>query len=308
MSVESGHPPTLSTRTGTATGRTRRDRCPGVLRPWPADDGALARVRLPGGRIRREALLALLAVAERHGDGRVHPTGRANLQLRGLPAPGTPGAAAVADAVEAAGLLPSRDHDRARNIIASPLTGLAGGRADLRPVIADLDAGLLADAALAELPGRFSLTLDDGRGDVAALGIDVDLGLVALDERTAQLRVGERWGAVVALPDAAAALLDLAREFLAVRGDGVDAPWHVGELRRPLAPARFPHPDALVRGAALPHGPVPGGVHHPVGTEGLSTDDVLGWGAPCATDSPDADLVVTPWRGVLVPHPPGADR
>ena len=67
--------------------RTRTDRCPGVFRPWPADDGALVRLRPAGGRLSSRALLDLVGVAEEHGDGRVHLTGRANLQLR----PQTPG-------------------------------------------------------------------------------------------------------------------------------------------------------------------------------------------------------------------------
>ena len=67
------------------TDRTRGDLCPGVFRPWPADDGALVRLRVPGGHFTRTTLLALLDVAESYGDGRVHLTKRANLQLRALP-------------------------------------------------------------------------------------------------------------------------------------------------------------------------------------------------------------------------------
>ncbi|MDO5681698.1 MAG: hypothetical protein Q4G46_02560, partial [Propionibacteriaceae bacterium] len=37
--------------------RQRGDLCPGLLRPFPAEDGAIIRLRLPGG----EASVALLA-------------------------------------------------------------------------------------------------------------------------------------------------------------------------------------------------------------------------------------------------------
>ncbi len=152
--------------------------------------------------------MALLALSEEYGDGRSGSTARANLQVRGLPL--VDGAVVselpseVVTAVEATGLLPSRAHDLARNVLASPQTGLAGGRADLRPVVVGLDRLLLADAAMAALPGRFLFTLDDGRGDLADR--HRDLGLVALDADTAQLRVGDAWGPVVDLTEAATAV------------------------------------------------------------------------------------------------------
>ena len=208
--------------------RSRRDRCPGVFRPWPAEDGGLVRLRLIGGRLTGSSLAALGEVARTYGDGDVHLTRRANLQLRAMPVAqdGLPGE--VVDAIEVTGLLPSRTHELVRNVMVSPQTGRAGGRANLWPVAAELDRLLCADRSLATLPGRFLFVLDDGRGDLTERTCDI--GLVALDATTAQLRVGPGWGSVVPLEEAAGEILDLARRFLAVRGAGEDAPWHVDEL------------------------------------------------------------------------------
>ena len=271
--------------------RTRRDLCPGVLRPWPADDGALVRIRLIGGRITAAALTQLAEVSATYGDGDLHLTARANLQLRGLPAQDGTLAAEVGNAIERTGLLPSRTHDLARNVLVSPCTGLAGGRADLRPVAAELDAGLLADPRLAALPGRFLFLLDDGRGDV--LDREPDLGLVALDASTAQLRHGVGgWGETVALSHAPTALLDLARHFLEVRGDDITAPWHVDELPSPLTVSRSRDPRTLVHAGPPPYGP--GHVAVPAGK--LAPDLVT------ALTASGSDLVMTPWRSVIVEH------
>lgn len=261
--------------------RTRADQCPGVFRPWAADDGNLVRLRLAGGRLPAESLRALSEVATSYGDGDVHVTGRANLQLRGL-GEITP---EVVAAIEATGLLPSRTHELARNLMTSPQTGLAGGRADLRPVVAELDRLLCAEPALAELPGRFLFVLDDGRGDL--LDRSADLGLVALDEESAQLRVGNRWGEILPLDEAPAALVALAGAFLRTR----TSEWHVGELPGLLAPVRPPDRLVPLSTHPLPYGDVPGGEHVPA-VDGV-VDPALG--------GLDGDLVVTPWRGVLVP-------
>lgn len=273
--------------------RSRPDRCPGIVHPWPAYDGGLVRIRVPGGQVRLSALRALAAVADQYGDGRVRLTGRANLQVRAMPlgADGTLAEPALA-ALEATGLLPSREHDRVRNVLVSPQTGLTGGRADLRPVLAALDALLLGEPALAALPGRFLLTLDDGRGDLADR--HKDLGLVALDGERAQLRVGEAYGDVVALADAPAALAALAHRFLAARGTGPDAAWHVDELAAPLVVPAGVAAGADVATGPLPFGPVPGGEHVAVGDDGLTLSTIAGWTA--------GTVVVTPWHGVLIPE------
>lgn len=211
------------------TERTRRDLCPGLLRPWIADDGALVRVRVPGGIVPVAALCALVEVARAYGDGSVHLTSRANLQVRGIEHDGGRLPDAVVAGIVATGLVPSASHELVRNILASPLTGRSGGRADLRPVVAGLDALLCAEPRLTALTGRFLFVLDDGRGDLVER--DLDLGLVALGPDTAQLRAGtSAWGPVVRLDGAAAALTGLAVRFAGLAGDRPDSPWHVDEL------------------------------------------------------------------------------
>ncbi len=282
--------------------RTRRDLCPGVFRPWAAGDGAIVRLRTPGGAITTDALGRLLAVARDHADGTVLVTRRANVQLRGIEAPGGVVPDEIVTAIRATGLLPSDTHELVRNIVASPLTGRAGGRADLRPVVQDLDARLCAEPELADLGGRFLFVLDDGRGDV--LDRSLDLGLVAVDARHAQLRLGSTgWGEVVSLDVAAERLVDLARSFARVRGTGNDAAWHVGELPRQGADVAALRPrDVRTEVTAAPPGP---GRHRQEDArtyevidlpEGLLTPETFA----VIAASGAADLVLTPWRGVVI--------
>jgi precorrin-3B synthase len=281
--------------------RTRRDRCPGALRPWPADDGLLVRLRLVGGRLPVRSLRALAAVADEFGDGRIHVTGRANLQLRALPGRDGRLTPDALRAVEGTGLLPAPAHELVRNIMVSPSTGRtrAGGRLDLRPVAAALDALLCAEPRRAALPGRFLFVLDDGRGDL--LERTCDLGLAALDERVAQLRIGDGWGPLVPAEEAPDALVRLVDEFLLRRGDGPSAPWHVAELPTPLADAARPDPRLPEPAPPLPYGPLPGiGRHVPVPDEGLDRSAAASL-AEEALGAGHGEVVVTPWRGVLIP-------
>ena len=271
------------------TERTRGDLCPGVLRPWPASDGALVRLRLPGGRLTRTTLASLLDVAEAYGDGRVHLTKRANLQLRALPHADGMLAAEVVSALRGTGLLPHPDHELVRNILVSPLTGLHGGRADLRPVTVELDERICATPSLASLPGRFLFVLDDGRGDLTSRSCDLGLVAVAADE--VQLRIGSsHWGPVVPLHEAAARLTGLARAFQQVRGRGDDAAWHVDEL--PVRPAsQAPDPRALVAAGPPACGPIADGITHlPVADGALDR---------AAVEALPEQLVVTPWKSLV---------
>src|SRR5689334_16788484 len=118
--------------------RTRdHDACPGALQVHQAADGALARVRLPGGMITAHQLQALAHAANEWGSPAMELTSRGSLQIRGIT-----NTAAVADAVADAGLLPSESHERVRNIVASPLSGRVGGVADVLGLVAELDTAL----------------------------------------------------------------------------------------------------------------------------------------------------------------------
>ncbi|MEQ3552459.1 precorrin-3B synthase [Pseudonocardia nematodicida] len=227
------------------TARTRTDACPGVVSPHLAADGALARVRLPGGVITAGGLRAVAQLARDAGDGAAHLTSRGNLQLRGLD-PGDPRPVRV---LGGAGLLPSTTHERVRNVLASPWSGIAGGIADVRGLAADLDRGLCARPALAALPGRFLFALDDGRGDVA--GERPDVCWAATSPTAGELLVaGTGTGLICAPADAPAVLLDAAAAFLDLRaehaGDPETRAWRAREL-----------PDAARRVAHALGGPFP---------------------------------------------------
>lgn len=254
----------------------------------------LVRLRLIGGRVSSASLRSLVGVAEEYGDGHVHVTSRTNLQVRAFPGEDARLTPDALTALEATGLVPTRTHELVRNVMASPQTGLAGGRADLRQVADELDRLLCADERLAALPGRFLFVLDDGRGDL--LDRSCDLGLVALDDQMAQLRIGAGWGPILPLASAAAQMAALAVDFTRRRGSGPTAPWHVAELPEPLMTPAPADPGLPAPAGPLPYGMMPGGRHVAVPAEGLDRDAVeaLIDGVPA--------VVVTPWRGVLVPQ------
>ncbi|WP_038172412.1 hypothetical protein [Tomitella biformata] len=261
------------------------DRCPGALRPHAAADGALVRLRLPGGQISATALTALGTLSGEFGDGDVHLTSRGNLQIRGLSDPLPE--AFIAGLVET-GLLPSPTHERARNIVASPLSGIAGGRADIRSLVPELDRLLCADPGLEGLSGRFLFGVDDGRGDLSGLRPDVWARFE--DGGSARLGVGAFAGPLVAAGDVPVGMLDLARAFLATAG-GV---WNTRKLPdggRGLLSS--PEPDAPPQSEPMRYGLLDGAasVLAPLGVLGPQQISALGGGS---------DVVVTPWRGLVL--------
>ena len=65
--------------------RSGADRCPGLLTPFVSADGAMVRLRVPGGRVDAATLLEISSLASRFGNPDITVTSRGSLQLRGLP-------------------------------------------------------------------------------------------------------------------------------------------------------------------------------------------------------------------------------
>ena len=284
--------------------RNRADACPGALQTHPAADGALARVRVPGGALTRAQLLDLSAAARDLGDGALELTSRGNVQLRGLRAGSE---AELGERLATTGLLPSATHETARNVLASVLSGRAGGLVDVRPWVPAFDAGLCADPGLAVLPGRFLAAFDDGRGDVAGSGADV--GLLALDDRTvALLLAGVDSGVRTDLDGAVALALAATRAFLDVRADQGGTAWRIADLAdgraRIASLLGGPHDSLRPVPPAPATGPA-GAVVQDDGRTALVAVVPLGrltaaQAELLAEASPD-DLQLTPWRSVVVP-------
>ncbi|MEV0676287.1 hypothetical protein AB0I60_07145 [Actinosynnema sp. NPDC050436] len=254
--------------------RERPDACPGAVDVHRAADGGLARVRVPGGTLTAARFDVVRQAALELGDGWIELTSRANLQIRGL----APGAEHELGArLRDAGLLPSATHERMRNTVAAPLE-------DNQDLVDAVDAALCRVPELAELPGRFLVTVGE-----SVSGLGGDIGLVGdalfLAGRDSGLRVTDPVAAVVAA----------AREFQAVRGTA----WRLSEVdggvRKITAALGRPGPDRIAP-AVIPVAPGPHGDRLVAGVPLGRLDARLLAGTP---------VRVTPWRSLVLPA--GAD-
>jgi ferredoxin-nitrite reductase len=136
--------------------------CPGLFHPNVAPDGHLARIRIPGGLLKRQQCLALANLLESQGesDRYLEVTNRANVQIRGLPGP-------IPDVdlaqLQQVGLAAHPAVDHLRNILASPTAGIDSAQLiDTRPMVQALNHYLSNHLELASLSPKFSIGLDGG--------------------------------------------------------------------------------------------------------------------------------------------------
>jgi precorrin-3B synthase len=236
-------------------------------------------VRVPGGTLTNQQFRALCAATSGLGDGTLELTSRANFQIRGL----ADGAQfELGERLAAVGLLPSLTHERVRNIIAAPLSD------DTQAIVDELDRALCSTLELADLPGRFLVTVG---AEVSGLGGDIGL----VDD--ALLLAGEDTGLRPA--DPIAAVVEAARIFAASRG----AAWRLSEVPEVVAEITAalgtPGDDRIPVEVTTPL-PGPNGDMFVVGAP-LGR---LGAGQTAALADLGTTLRLTPWRSVVVPGSP----
>ena len=280
----------------TSPERPLPDGCPGALTTHPAADGPLARIRLPGGVLLPRQIQMLAQAAAELGDGTLELTSRGNIQVRAVSEPD-----ALASRVAESGLLPSESHERARNILASPLSGRVDGITDVRALVGELDEGICAADELAELPGRVLFAIDDGRGDMC--GLEPDFGVYAqADGSYALLLAGLDSGVRIGRGAVVSTLLDCAAAFVELRR----SEWRLAEFDGGA--------DRVIERLGLDAGPVlalPAPVEvPPIGwldqvdgrvalAAGLA-NGILGARLAEFLAAIDRPLIVTPWRSLIV--------
>ncbi len=289
--------------------------CPGVLHAVQAKDGLLIRIRVPGGLIEANQLRAVADLSHGFADGAIEITSRANLQLRGIR---TEDLSRIVDGIFSAGLLPSPQHDRVRNIVTSPFAGLDGEELiDPRPLIRELDRRLRADTVFVNLHPKFSFAIHGGPRRFSRDRDDISLEAADLNA-AAYFRlflggifsgfVVQRADAVDCALAAAKVCIRLAKESgLPVRGRAVVA--IPGAMKRIadalshlLAPSRVAPSSYLA-------GETPIGIYPTMGDDRVSIIPSVPLGRLSAEQAHylagaanewEGDLRLAPWRGVVL--------
>jgi precorrin-3B synthase len=243
---------------------TRRGTCPGLADPMPTGDGLLARLSIARA-IPLDALAALCAAAQAHGNGVMEITSRGSLQVRGLTEESAPAFAAAVEMLDIADAAGGR-------VLANPLAGLDPREIfDVSMVTDRLRKRLIESGLAAKLAPKVSVVVDGG----GALRLDAIPCDIRLRAEAANGGVGFR--------------VTLASDGINEVALGTFAPERVVETVLELLHTVAAHgPTARVRDlpplSAFPdavnatHTPVPA---EPIGTRGLRDGSTaIGVGLP----------------------------
>lgn len=262
--------------------------CPGVWQPMQSGDGLVVRVRPHRGRIDAKQAAGIAELTQRHGNGLIDLTNRANLQIRGVSEDSHP---PLIDGLAELGLLdPDPDTEARRNILVTPFW-TAG---DETVSIADELERTLAGGP-AGLPAKFGFAVDCGKERVLSeASADVRIER-AIDGQLMVRADGTEFGCAVARNDVVATAVSLAEWFVfsggtkAGRGrmaahvaEGAKLPENLCGLARPAPKQSASDPGLTPHGALL-------GVAF-----GQVTSTTLNWLAKNAKA-----LRMTPWRMML---------
>lgn len=294
--------------------------CPGALKPMETGDGLIVRVRAHCGTLSAAQILDICEIAERHGNGHIDLTRRANVQIRGIRAEGLP---EVWAALSQLGLIDlNAEAESVRNVMVNPLAGLDPEEIfDVRPIARALEAVLSQTQELWSLPAKFGFAVDGG-GVLSLDGERADVRLRAVGDREhAAIAIGldtndgPNWLCAVAPDVAVDVVTALLRAFLAAIEEAgrtrfrALAPHLLQDLR--LAVASYG--SAVSEGALPPAQQSRGSVLGPIMVNGAVAG--AGIGAPFGRleAAPMRDLLaavqslgldefrLSPWRALVVP-------
>ena len=289
--------------------------CPGALRPMQSGDGLIVRLR-PRGHLTPAQLLAVAALAERHGNGLIDLTRRANIQMRGVKAEGLP--ALWAGLAELHLLDEAAEQEAVRNVLSSPLAGIDHSELlDPRPLVESLESALSHRSELWALPAKFCFVVDGG----GALPLDeerADIRLLAVqNESRINLAVGldgaegVEWLGAAAPDLACAAALDLAERFVQLN-------LRAGTRMRDVpGPAKRQLQAGVAGFTPLASAPAFRAKQHPLGVIANCATPTVAFAAPFgridavalrrlgqrAAEVGAREVRVSPWRSLYVPVP-----
>lgn len=158
----------------------RRNACPGLSRMVTARDGAIARIKLPLGRVKADQVFALAEIAEEFGTRAVELSIRSNFQLRAI-APEN-WEQAVTALYQAGFGADNPAADDIRNVMVSPTAGIDRDQAcNVTPLARQLLETLESNTDYHALSPKFSFQIDGGEA-CAIVSHPGDIWLSATDD------------------------------------------------------------------------------------------------------------------------------
>lgn len=184
--------------------------CPSAHRPMASGDGLLVRIKPRLGQLSAGDLLTLTHLADRHGNGVIDLTSRANLQIRGVTEDGH--SSLLAELVEAGLVDADPVREERRNIAVTPFWTPG----DLTERLHSAILARLDD--LPDLPGKMGIALDTGPRRMLT-GVPADFRFEPRDDAPLILRAdGSPKGVAVTEETAVDALIAMAEWFAATGG------------------------------------------------------------------------------------------
>jgi ferredoxin-nitrite reductase len=211
--------------------------CPGLFYETSARDGILSRIRIPGGILTSQQFWILADLVDQFGNGYVHITNRANLQVREIRKEITADVLKVLQKIGIASPIPEVDH--LRNIMGSPTVGIDPYELlDTRPLIRELDNYITSHPELAPLSPKFSVAFDGG-GSVSIGDRPNDLTFVVTRDTSFDFYLKLNLGVSQIEPFIDTGILLKPEECLEVVAAFMKVYlWHIGVRTEKISPAR----------------------------------------------------------------------